>query len=91
MNLNTAAAALSRQFLRNRQESKRLLRFLLAEIAKSLAQNNRVYFRGFGSFQTVLRPARKYRNFKTNQIETRPPHKDVRFLPAQALLKKVRF
>lgn len=90
MNLNTAAEALSQRFLRNRQESKRLLRFLFSEIAQSLTQTRRVYFRGFGSFQTILRPARKYRNFKTNQIETRPAHKDVRFLPGKDLLKQIR-
>jgi nucleoid DNA-binding protein len=90
VNLNTAAEALSQRFLRNRQESKRLLRFLFSEIAQSLTQTRRVYFRGFGSFQTILRPARKYRNFKTNQIETRPAHKDVRFLPGKDLLKQIR-
>ena len=89
MNLQIYAAALSQQFIRNHQESERIIKFLFNQIAKDLAQGRRVYFRGFGSFKRVLRPARKYRNFKTGKIATRPPKKDIQFSPSRKLLKKL--
>ena len=89
MNLQTAASALSHKFIRNHQESERIIKFLLNQIAQDLAQGHRAYFRGFGAFKKILRPARKYRNMKTNTIETRPPKKDIRFRPGKGLLKRL--
>jgi len=86
MNYQTYAAELKIKFIRNHEESERILKFLFLRIAQDLSQGHRVYFRRFGSFQKVLRPARKYRNFKTNQIETRPPKKDIQFKPSKKLL-----
>ena len=88
MNLQTAASALSQKFIRNHQESERIIKFLLDHITQDLAQGHRAYFRGFGAFKKTLRPARKYRNMKTNTIETRPPKKDIHFSPGKDLLKK---
>ncbi|MCK4272594.1 HU family DNA-binding protein, partial [bacterium] len=47
------------------------------------------YFRGFGSFKKVLRPPRKYRNFITGEIETRPAKKDIDFNPSKKLLSRI--
>ena len=89
MNLQTAASALSQKFIRNHQESERIIQFLLDHVAQDLTQGHRVYFRDFGGFTKILRPARKYRNMKTNTIETRPPKKDIRFRPGKGLLKRL--
>lgn len=89
MNLKTYASALSHKFIRNYQESERIIKFLLDNISQDLTKDHRVYFRGFGGFKKILRPARKYRNLKTKKIETRPPKKDVQFLPSKELLKKL--
>jgi len=89
LNYQTYAAQLKVKFIRNHEESERILKFLFHRIAEDLSKNKRVYFRSFGSFQKVIRPARKYRNFKTNKIETRPPKKDIAFSPSPKLLKKL--
>jgi len=87
MNYQEYAAKLSRRFIRNHEESERILKHLFQNISHDLSQGKRVYFRGFGSFKKVIRPARKYRNFKTNKIQTRPPKKDIHFSVSSKLLK----
>ncbi len=89
MNYQTYAAKLSDKFIRNHEESERILKHLFKNISQDLSQNKRVYFRGFGSFKKVIRPPRKYRNFKTNRIETRPAKKDIKFSPSAKLLKNL--
>lgn len=90
MSYQKYAGQLSRKFIRNHEESERILKFLFESIARDLAQGKRVYFRGFGSFKKVRRPPRKYRNFITGKIETRPAKKDIDFNPSKALLQKLR-
>lgn len=90
MNFEKYAAELSRKYIRNHEESERILKFLFKRIAQDLSQGKRVYFRGFGSFKKVRRPPRKYRNFITNKIETRPAINDIAFFPSKNLLRKIK-
>ena len=88
-NYQKYAAQVSRKFIRNHEESERILKFFFGSISKDLARGKRVYFRGFGSFKKVLRPPRKYRNFITGEIETRPAKKDIDFNPSKKLLSRI--
>ena len=83
------AEAISHKFIRNNAESERILMFLFDTISKDLADGKRVYFRGFGRFKKTIRAARKYRNFKTNKIEIRPPKKDIDFKPSKKLISMI--
>ena len=85
-NYQKYAKELSWKFIRNHEESERILKFLFESISRDLAHGSRVYFRGFGRFKKVIRPPRKYRNFKTGEIEIRPAKKDIDFKPAKKLL-----
>ena len=89
MNYQKYAAELSHKFIRNHEESERILKFLFERISQDLARGKRVYFRGFGGFKRVKRPPRKYRNMITGKIETRPAKKDVDFNPSKKLLEKL--
>jgi len=90
MNYQDYAKQLSHKYIRNYEESERILKSLFEKISQDLARGQRVYFRGFGSFRKVLRPPRKYRNFKTGKIETRPAIKDIQFTPSKKLLRRIR-
>ena len=89
MNYQDYAAKISKKFIDNHEESERILKFLFAQIGKDLTKGKRVYFRGFGSFKKVTRPPKKYRNFITDKIETRPAKKDIDFNPSEDLLEKL--
>ncbi len=89
-NYQKYAKDLSWEFIRNYEESERILKFLFESISKDLARNKRVYFRGFGRFKKVTRPPRKYRNFKTGEIETRPAKEDIDFNPSKKLLSTLK-
>ncbi len=89
MNYQDYAKKISDEYNLYNEESERLLKFLFDNISKDLKKGKRVYFRGFGSFKKVKRPAHKYRNMITNEIETRPPKKDIAFKPSKKLLEKL--
>lgn len=89
MNYQDYAEQLSHKFIRNHEESERILKFLFEKISQDLAKGKRVYFRGFGSFRKVKRPPRKYRNIATGKVETRPPKKDIEFNPSKKLLRRL--
>lgn len=89
MNYQDYTKQLSHKFIRNDQESERILKFLFERISQDLAKGKWVRFRGFGSFRKVIRPPRKYRNIATGKVETRPPKKDVQFNPSKKLLKRI--
>ncbi len=86
MNFQQYAAELSNKFIRNQEESERIVKFIFKRIAQDVAEGKRIYFRGFGTFKKVRRPARKYRNLKTNKIEIRPAFNDIEFSPSKQLL-----
>ncbi len=89
MSYQKYASELSHKFIRNHEESERILKFLFRRIVEDVAHGRRVYFRGFGSFQKVKRPARKYRNIHTGRIEVRPKINDIEFSPSQKFLDRL--
>ena len=89
MNYQNYADQLSRKFIRNHEESERILKFLFEKISQDLAKGKWVRFRGFGSFRKVKRPPRKYRNMITGKVETRPAKKDIDFSPSKKLLHRL--
>lgn len=86
MNYATYARALSRKYIRNYEETRRILKTLFDKISQDLSEGKRVRLRGFGSFKRILRPPRKYRNITTGKIETRPAAYDIDFAPSKKLL-----
>ena len=90
MNYYDYAQQISHKFIRNYEESKRILKFLFEKIAHDLSRGKRVRFRGFGSFKKVIRPPRKFRNLITGRIETRPAKKDIEFNPSKKLLQSLK-
>ena len=89
MNYQDYAKKISDKYNLYYEESERLLKFLFENISKDLAKGHRVYFRGFGGFKKIKRPAHKYRNMITNKIETRPPKKDIAFKTSKKLLDRL--
>lgn len=89
MNYQDYAKQLSHKFIRNYEESERILKFLFEKISQDLAKGKRVYFRGFASLRKVTRPPRKYRNIATGKIEISPAKKDIEFNPSKKLLKRL--
>ncbi len=90
MNFEKYAAELSRKFIRNHEQSERILKFFFKQLSQDLVRGKWVRFRGFGSFRRVIRPPRKFRNMITGKIETRPAKKDIEFNPSTELLKKLK-
>lgn len=90
MTFEKYAAELSRKFIRNHEESERILKFFFKKIAEDLVKGKWVRFRGFGSFRKVIRPPRKFRNMITGKIETRTAKKDIKFNPSKKLLKSLK-
>lgn len=89
MNEKHLSDAIAKQFFLTKVESKEIIQLLLFKIAESLKNNNRVYFRGFGSFVKEKRSAKKVRHPKTGKIITIPAHLTVSFNPSGRLLAKV--
>ena len=89
MNYQDYARGLSHKFIRNYEESERILKFLFKGISRDLVKGEWIRFRGFGSFRRVLRPPRKYRNIATGKVETRPAKKDIQFNPSKKLLGRL--
>ena len=89
MNKQDLAIDVAVKFFITQVESEKILRFILDDIAKSLVKNERVYFRGFGSFTRIRRKARRVRNPKTKKMMVIPPHYTVKFTPSNTLHKKV--
>lgn len=90
MNYQDYASQLSRKFIRNHEESERILKYLFEKISQDLARGKWIRFRGFGSFRKVTRPPRKFRNIATGKVETRPAIKDIQFNPSKKLLERIR-
>ncbi len=90
MNYQDYAQQLSHKFIRNHEESERILKFFFKKISEDLSRGKWVRFRGFGSFRKVIRPPRKFRNMITGKIEIRPAKKDIEFNPSKKLLKSLK-
>ena len=89
MNKQDLAINVAVKFFITQVESEKIINFILDDITKSLSKNERVYFRGFGSFIRYRRKARRVRNPKTKKMMIIPEHYTVKFTPSAALRKKV--
>lgn len=89
MNEKTISDTIAKQFFLTKVESREIVRLLLSKAAESLKKNERVYFRGFGSFLKVKRSTKKVRHPKTGKIITLPERIAVSFRPSSTFLKKI--
>jgi len=80
---------LSEEFALSDAEAKRLLEGVLIKLSQALLSGSRVYFRGFGCFDRILHPPKKFRNIHTGKIETLPAYYDIVFKPSRSFLKKL--
>lgn len=90
MNQRELTRAIAKEFFLTQTESRRIIKFILAEIAKDLKKNKRVLLYGFGSFAKEKRKARKVRHPGTGKIITIPERTTVDFNPSASLLKDIR-
>jgi nucleoid DNA-binding protein len=86
MNFQRYAEELAEKFIRNHEESERIIKFLFKRIAQDLIENKRINFRGFGSFKKVYRPARRYYDINKKKFQIRPAFNDIEFSPSKQLL-----
>ncbi len=66
-----------------------VLNIILDEIRYSLSREERVEFRGFGTWTTRTQKARKSRNPKTGEIVETPQKKTIYFKMSKELFKKL--
>ena len=81
---------ISAKFFLTQPEVKEIIKYLLEKITTELQKNDRVYLRGFGSFKSITRKAKKVRHPKTKKMITVPEHKDIDFTPSKKLLKSLK-
>jgi nucleoid DNA-binding protein len=79
MNFNDLVQRLSSEFSMSQEQSRKMLRYMLDQVANEVSECNRVYFRGFGSFTKELKPARKYRDPVSGKMKESPEDLRVRF------------
>jgi DNA-binding protein HU-beta len=89
VNKEDLSIALAVKFFITQVEAEKMLAHLLDGITKALQKNDRVYFRGFGSFTRERRKARRVRHPKTGKMMIIPAHYTVKFTPSAALRKKM--
>jgi integration host factor subunit beta len=71
----------------SKKDTERLVEMVFEEIISALNNNDKVELRGFGSFRTRIRRARRGRNPKTGEKIDVPAKKVVYFLPGKDLKK----
>ncbi|RMH15357.1 MAG: alpha/beta fold hydrolase [Acidobacteria bacterium] len=69
----------------SKRDARRLVEAILGTIKELLARGERVRIPGFGTFETVVRPARRGRNPKTGGAIPIAARTALRFRPARAL------
>lgn len=77
------------RFFLTQPEVREIIKYFLEQITTELQKGDRVYIRGFGSFKTVTRKAKKVRHPKTKKMLTIPKRKDIEFTPSKKLLKNL--
>ena len=90
MNQKDLTLAIAKRFFLTQVESREIIEFILAQITEDLKKDERVYFRGFGSFTKEKRSSKKVRHPETGKIITIPERTTVDFDPSQKLLKNLR-
>ena len=74
----------------DRNTVKRILETFMDSVKNSLANNDDVYLRGFGSFVVKHRAQKTARNIAKNTTVIIPAHKSPAFKPAKEFLNKVK-
>ena len=87
MNEKEFILAIAEQFFLTKVESKNIVELFLSKINEGLHKNDRVYFRGFGTFTKEMRAAKRVRHPKTGKIIVVPEHITVDFKPSPLFLK----
>ncbi len=90
MNQGNLTFAISKRFFLTQVESGEIIKFILSRIIEDLKKGERVYFRGFGSFDKEKRKSKKVRHPETGKIITIPKRTTVDFNPSKLLLKNLK-
>ena len=69
---------------------QQLVEAIMESVKDSLAANNNVYLRGFGSFIVKKRAQKVARNISKNTTITIPEHNIPAFKPAKSFMAKVK-
>ena len=89
MNQGGLTLAIAKRFFLTQVESGEIIKFILARITEDLKKGERVYFRGFGSFDKEKRKSKKVRHPETGEIITIPKRTTVDFNPSESLIQKI--
>ena len=89
MNQGDLAFAISKRFFLTQVESRGIIKFILANITEDIKKGERVYIRGFGSFNKEKRKPKRVRHPKTEKIITIPERTIVDFNPSKSFIQKI--
>jgi len=89
MNQGNLALAISKRFFLTQVESGEIIKFILSRVTEDIKKGERVYFRGFGSFDKEKRSSKKVRHPQTGKIITIPERTTVDFNPSESLIQKI--
>ena len=85
MNKSNLAKDIAHEFFIMKTESEKIINFIFQNISDFLSLDERIYFRGFGSFHRVKRKPKRVRHPKTKKIMMIPEHWTVDFTPSKKL------
>ena len=89
MNQGELIFAIAKKFFLTQTEAGEIIKFILSRITEDLKKGERVYFRGFGSFDKEKRESKKVRHPITGKIITIPKRTTVDFNPSESLIQKI--
>jgi len=89
MNQGDLTLAISKRFFLTQVEAGEIIKFILLGVTKDLKKGERVYLRGFGSFNKEKRESKKVRHPKTGKIITIPERTTVAFNPSELLIQNI--
>jgi len=89
MNQRDLTKTIANRFFLTQVESGEIIKVILSRITETLKKGERVYFRGFGSFDKEKRKPKKVRHPKTGQIITVPERTTVDFNPSESLIQNI--
>jgi len=76
---------IAHEFFITKTESEKIINFIFQNISDFLSLDERIYFRGFGSFRRVKRKAKRVRHPKTKKIITIPERWTIDFTPSKKI------
>lgn len=88
MNKNELVRQISIDSNLNQEEATRALNAVVDTITKALQQGKTISLRDFGKFESVVKSARKGRNFQTGECIDVPEKTVVRCKLSQSILNK---